>query len=65
MRIDGFAQPRDGSGEKEPEPMDLLAFLQSSPLAEAVAAGELDPDMFERPREIGREISFDSEDLDG
>jgi len=63
MGIHGPAQPHEGSGEKESEPMNLLEFLQSSPLAEAIAAGEFE--LPERPRDAGREISFDSEDLDG
>lgn len=36
-------------------PGDLVAFLRSSPLARALADGELD---LERPRDLGRDTSF-------
>lgn len=36
-------------------PTDLFTFLQSSPLAEAIADGELEID---RPRDLGRDITF-------
>ena len=50
------------SREQESEPQDLIEFLQSSPLAEAIASGELDPSVFERPRDLGREpLDFDRE----
>jgi hypothetical protein len=52
----------DDAGKQEPEPQDLIEFLQSSPLAEAIASGELDPSVFERPRDLGREpLNFDWE----
>jgi len=37
-------------------PQDLIEFMQSSPLAEAIAAGEFE--LPERPRDTGREIEF-------
>ena len=36
-------------------PTDLFTFLQTSPLAEAIADGELEID---RPRDLGRDITF-------
>lgn len=35
-------------------PQDLVGFLQESPLAEALASGELDLD---RPRDMGRDVN--------
>jgi hypothetical protein len=49
--------------DAEPESMDLIDFMQSSPLAEAIAAGEFE--LPERPREAGRDFTFEDEDLDG
>ena len=37
-------------------PQDLIEFMQSSPLAEAIAAGEFE--LPERPRDSGRTIEF-------
>ena len=40
-------------------PMNLVDFLEQSPLADAFAAGDFGPDdPFDRPREFGRELSF-------
>jgi len=43
-------------------PRNLVDFLRDSPLAEAVAAGELGdaaaPDPFARTRDVGRDIRF-------
>jgi hypothetical protein len=53
------------AGEEKQYPMNPLEFFQSSPLAEAIASGELDPAVFERPREFGRDFTFEDEDPDG
>lgn len=47
---------RPSAPEKCAEPMPLFEFLQNSPLAEAVAAGEFE---FYRSDEEARDISFD------
>lgn len=43
-------------------PQNLVDFLRHSPLAEAVAAGELGgqtvDDLFARPRDLGRDVAF-------
>ena len=39
--------------ERLVQPRNLVEFLQESPLAEALAAGELD---LERPRDLGRDV---------
>lgn len=41
--------------ERLTAPKDLVAFLQDSPLAEALAEGELD---LERPRDLGRDVEL-------
>jgi prevent-host-death family protein len=41
--------------EKLIAPQDLVAFLKSSPLAEAMAEGDVD---LERPRELARDIDL-------
>lgn len=51
------------SDEGDKELINLFDFLQSSPLAEALAdAVELD---LERPVEFGRDFTFEDEELDG
>ncbi|HEX8693182.1 MAG TPA: hypothetical protein VF746_12220 [Longimicrobium sp.] len=57
------AATKPGDQDDE-QPQDLFTFLQSSPLAEAIAAGELDPEWFERSRDSDREIDFGSVDSD-
>ncbi|HEX5723846.1 MAG TPA: type II toxin-antitoxin system Phd/YefM family antitoxin [Longimicrobiaceae bacterium] len=42
--------------ERLVSPQDLFTFLQSSPLAEAIAAGEFE--LPERPRDLGRDIDL-------
>lgn len=44
--------------EKLIAPQGLVAFLKGSPLAKAVADGELDEDAFDRPRDMGRRIDL-------
>lgn len=40
-------------------PQDLVEFLQHSPLAAAIAKGELNPDhLVARPHELGRDLSL-------
>lgn len=39
-------------------PQSLVDFMQNSPLAEAIANGELSADDFEREPDIGRDIDF-------
>lgn len=39
-------------------PQSLVDFMQKSPLAEAVAAGELPPNAFERDPDFGRDVEF-------
>jgi hypothetical protein len=47
------------SGDQDDKrPQDLITFMQSSPLAEAIAAGELDPEWFEWSRECGRDVEL-------
>jgi antitoxin Phd len=41
--------------ERLAAPQDLIDFLQSSPLAKAIAAGEFE---FERSEDVGRDIEF-------
>lgn len=41
--------------ERLTAPKDLVTFLQDSPLAEALAEGELD---LERPRDLGRDVEL-------
>ncbi|MET0395453.1 MAG: type II toxin-antitoxin system Phd/YefM family antitoxin [Longimicrobiaceae bacterium] len=41
--------------ERLTAPGDLVHFLQTSPLAEALSSGDLDLD---RPRDLGRDVSF-------
>jgi hypothetical protein len=54
----------DDPGEpRDAESMDLIDFMRSSPLAEAIAAGEFE--LPERSREVGRDFTFEDEDLDG
>ena len=48
-----------------PESMSLIDFMQSPPVAEAIASGELDSAAFERSREFARDFTFEDEDLDG
>lgn len=44
--------------EKLLAPSSLVAFLRSSPVAAAVADGELDERAFDRPRDLGRKIDL-------
>lgn len=39
-------------------PMGLVDFMRTSPLAAAVAAGDLDPSAFERDRDVGRDVDL-------
>jgi prevent-host-death family protein len=39
-------------------PANLAGFMRASPLAEALRSGELDPDAFERRRDMGRDIDL-------
>jgi len=39
-------------------PQNLVEFMQNSPLAEAIASGELSADAFEREPDFGRDIDF-------
>ena len=41
--------------ERLAAPEDLIDFMQSSPLAQAIAAGEFE---FERSQDVGRDIEF-------
>jgi hypothetical protein len=43
----------------EPEPEEsLVEFFRNSPLAEAIAAGELPSDAFERQRDLPRDVDL-------
>jgi prevent-host-death family protein len=39
-------------------PQGLVEFMQSSPLAAAIAAGELSPDAFAREPDFGRDVDL-------
>lgn len=39
-------------------PLGLVAFVRTSPLAEAMARGQLPPDAFDRDRDPGRDVSL-------
>jgi antitoxin Phd len=39
-------------------PGDMLAFLRNSPVAEAIAAGELPEDAFERRKDLPRKVDL-------
>lgn len=39
-------------------PVNLASFMRTSPLAEALKGGDLDPDAFERRRDMGRDIDL-------
>lgn len=44
--------------ERLVSPQDLVVFMRGSPLAAAIAAGELPDDAFDRPRDTGRDIEL-------
>jgi hypothetical protein len=47
----GFVFPDDAG---EATPMSFVEFMRTSPLAQAMAAGEIDPDEWDRACRIGR-----------
>ena len=56
-----MAEKRDRPEDRSDDPpQDLIEFMQASPLAEAIAAGEWIDATLERPRDLGREpVSFE------
>lgn len=44
--------------EKLVAPADLFSFLRESPVAQAVASGEVDERAFERPQHLAREVDL-------
>lgn len=58
MKKDQVEEAATKPGEQDEQPQDLITFMQSSPLAEAIAAGKLGPEWFERSRECGRDVEL-------
>ena len=50
----GFTFPCDEEEVPEGEPMSFVEFMRNSPLAEAMAAGEIDAEEWDRACRIGR-----------